>query len=42
MMGSKLGEEDDPMSATDTDTLILLILTWLPMLWFVRKPKNRY
>lgn len=34
------GEEDDRMSAMDTDTLILLIITWLPMLWFSRPPKH--
>jgi hypothetical protein len=28
------------MSAMDTDTLLLLIVTWLPMLYFVRKPKR--
>lgn len=34
------GEEDDRMSTTDTETLIILIVTWLPMLWFSRQPKR--
>jgi len=39
-MGLNQGEEDGRMSATDTETLIILIVTWLPMLWFSRPPKR--
>jgi len=40
IMGLNQGEEDGRMSATDTETLIILIVTWLPMLWFSRPPKR--
>lgn len=28
------------MSVMELDTLIVLVVTWLPMLFFVRKPKD--
>ncbi len=40
IMGLTQGEEDDHMSTTDIETLIILIVTWLPMLWISRPAKH--
>ncbi len=40
MMRANLGEEDDRMSAVHFDTLILLIVTWLPMIWVAKPAKH--